>query len=60
MESLIGEEKGVLSEEREKREIVFRENVRKKFNYLPLILEMFKHSAEKGKLMDMYNEAKKK
>lgn len=58
-ENLIAEEKGVLEEEIRKRKIVLRENMRKKFNYLPLILEVFKHSAEKGQLMNMYLQAKK-
>ena len=36
-----------------------KENQRRKCNYLPLMFEIFKKCAEKGKLMDMYKNAKK-
>jgi ubiquitin carboxyl-terminal hydrolase L5 len=42
-----------------RREKQKKENQRRKTNYLPLIFELFKKSAEKGTLLDMYNKAKK-
>lgn len=36
-----------------------KENRRRKCNYLPLMFELFKKCAEKGKLIDMYKNAKK-
>lgn len=44
--------------EKEQRKNIFKVNQRKKFNFLPLIFELLKHSAEKGTLEEKYKNAK--
>ena len=52
--------KSALEEEEGKRSRWKIENVRRKHNYLPLIINMMKILAEDGKLMPIYEAAKEK
>jgi ubiquitin carboxyl-terminal hydrolase L5 len=53
LESLIVEE--------DRKRIGFRkENIRRKHNYLPFVIELLKVLAEEGKLVDLVNKAKVK
>jgi ubiquitin carboxyl-terminal hydrolase L5 len=53
LESLIVEE--------DRKRIGFRkENIRRKHNYLPFVMELLKVLAEEGKLVDLVNKAKVK
>lgn len=49
-----------LQEEENKRKRWEVENIRRKHNYLPLIVNMLKILAEEGKLMPIYQAAKEK
>lgn len=50
----------LVSEEENKRKQYQIENIRRKHNYLPLIVEILKILAKEGKLMTLYEEAKEK
>ncbi|KAJ8945965.1 hypothetical protein NQ318_016793 [Aromia moschata] len=50
----------LISEEDNKRRQYQVENVRRKHNYLPLIVEILKILAKEGKLMPLYEQAKEK
>jgi ubiquitin carboxyl-terminal hydrolase L5 len=53
LESLIADE--------DRKRIGFRkENIRRKHNYLPFVMELLKVLAEEGKLVDLVNKAKVK
>ena len=56
----LGRLKGALEEEEGKRRRWKVENIRRKHNYLPLIINMMKILAEEGKLMPIYQAAKEK
>lgn len=50
----------LISEEDNKRKQYQVENIRRKHNYLPLIMEILKILAKEGKLMPLYEQAKEK
>jgi len=50
----------LLAEEENKRAKWKQENVRRRHNYLPLIMEMLRCLAERGELLPIYNKAKEK
>ena len=54
---MIQTNKIIIQDEEEKINKFKLENERRQFNYIPLIFELLKTLAEKGKLSDMYNEA---
>ena len=49
-----------ICEEEQRREQWKRENIRRRHNYLPFIVELLKGLAAEGKLMPMYEKAKEK
>jgi ubiquitin carboxyl-terminal hydrolase L5 len=49
-----------ISEEEEKRKMWRKENVRRRHNYLPFIVEMLKSLGNQGQLMPVYERAKEK
>ena len=49
-----------ISEEEHRREQWKRENIRRRHNYLPFIVELLKGLAGEGRLMPMYEKAKEK
>jgi len=50
----------LLADEENKRAKWKQENVRRRHNYLPLIMEMLRCLAERGELLPIYNKAKEK
>lgn len=50
----------LINEENNKRKQYQIENIRRKHNYLPLIVEILKILAKEGKLMSLYEQAKEK
>lgn len=50
----------LIEEEDNKRRQYQTENIRRKHNYLPLIVEILKILAKEGKLMPLYEQAKQK
>jgi len=50
----------LLAEEENKRAKWKQENVRRRHNYLPLIMEMLRCLADRGELLPIYNKAKEK
>lgn len=50
----------LIAEEENKRKRYQVENIRRKHNYLPLIVEILKILAKEGKLMNLYEQAKEK
>jgi ubiquitin carboxyl-terminal hydrolase L5 len=50
----------LIEEEDNKRHQYQIENIRRKHNYLPLIVEILKILAKEGKLMPLYEQAKQK
>ncbi len=46
--------------EESRRSVWARDNVRRKHNYLPFIVELLKGLAQEGKLRDVYETAKTK
>lgn len=50
----------LISEEENKTKQYQIENIRRKHNYLPLIVELLKILAKEGKLMPLYEQAKDK
>nr|CAI5846489.1 unnamed protein product [Callosobruchus analis] len=50
----------MISDEEKKRQQYQIENIRRKHNYLPLIVEILKILAKEGKLMPLYEQAKEK
>lgn len=50
----------LISEEDNKRKQYQVENIRRKHNYLPLIVEILKILAKEGKLTTLYEQAKEK
>ena len=52
--------KMLISDEEAKMERYKLENVRRKHNYLPLIIEILKELGQQGKLVDIYEKAKQK
>lgn len=50
----------LITEEDNKRKQYQIENIRRKHNYLPLIVEILKILAKEGKLMSLYEQAKEK
>ena len=50
----------LLAEEENKRAKWKQENVRRRHNYLPLIMEMLRCLAERDELLPIYNKAKEK
>lgn len=50
----------LINEEDNKRKQYQVENIRRKHNYLPLIMEILKILAKEGKLMILYEQAKEK
>lgn len=49
-----------ISDEEERRCQWKKENVRRRHNYLPFIVEMLKSLGESGQLMDVYSRARDK
>lgn len=52
--------KGIIEEEESKIRRYQIENVRRKHNYIPLIMELLKLLAKEGKLMSLYERAKER
>jgi len=50
----------LLAEEENKRSKWKQENIRRRHNYLPLIMEMLRSLASRGELLPIYNKAKEK
>lgn len=50
----------LIEEEEQKRNQYKIENIRRKHNYLPLIVEIMKILAREGKLMPLYEKAKER
>jgi len=50
----------LLAEEENKRAKWKQENIRRRHNYLPLIMEMLRCLADRGELLPIYNKAKEK
>jgi len=50
----------LLAEEENKRSKWKQENIRRRHNYLPLIVEMLRSLASRGELLPIYNKAKEK
>lgn len=50
----------LIEEETNKRQLYKIENIRRKHNYLPLIVEILKLLAKEGKLMPLYEQAKER
>merc|ERR1712079_372606 len=50
----------LLAEEENKRSKWKLENVRRRHNYLPLIMELLRSLAKRGELLPIYNKAKEK
>jgi len=50
----------LLAEEENKRAKWKQENIRRRHNYLPLIVEMLRSLASRGELLPLYNKAKEK
>lgn len=50
----------LLLQEEEKRKAYKNENIRRKHNYLPLIVEILKILASQGQLLPLYEKAKAK
>merc|ERR1719180_636628 len=50
----------LLAEEENKRSKWKQENVRRRHNYLPLIMELLRSLASRGELLPIYNKAKEK
>ena len=49
-----------IAEEEERRKMWRKENVRRRHNYLPFIVEMLKALAEQGQLLPIFEKAKEK
>lgn len=50
----------LINEENRKSERYQMENIRRKHNYLPLIMELLKMLAKEGKLVPLYQRAKER
>merc|ERR1711862_757049 len=50
----------LLAEEENKRAKWKTENIRRRHNYLPLIMELLRSLASRGELLPIYNKAKEK
>merc|ERR1712098_430239 len=50
----------LLAEEENKRMKWKTENIRRRHNYLPLIMELLRSLASRGELLPLYNKAKEK
>ena len=49
-----------VAEEKERRNVWKKENIRRRHNYMPFIVEMLKGLANEGKLMEVYERAKER
>lgn len=49
-----------IAEEEERRKQWKKENIRRKHNYLPFIVQLLKSLADEGKLTEVYEKAKEK
>ncbi|KAL3276163.1 hypothetical protein HHI36_020882 [Cryptolaemus montrouzieri] len=50
----------LIEEEETKKKFYQIENIRRKHNYIPLIIELLKILAKEGKLLPLYEEAKER